>query len=181
MFGNHHADMQSVARGGDLYIRYPDGTLKNLTAAANCCSAGLQGANAIAVRDPAVYWDAGTKAVFSMVVGAPTQQYQVATYYWQLYEISGLALNDTPVITRRRASRPASITSARSTAPTTGSSSRRIGRATVRRTDTRSSTSTSWRRLTAACGASTRPAAICACSIRRPRAISHRRSIASAG
>ena len=99
VFGNHHADMQSVARGGDLYIRYPDGTLKNLTAAANYGSAGLQGANAIAVRDPAVYWD-GTKAVFSMVVGAPTQQYQVATYYWQLYEISGLGLNDTPVITK---------------------------------------------------------------------------------
>jgi len=81
-------------------VRYPDGALKNLTAAAGYGSsdpAGFQGANAIAVRDPAVAWD-GTKALFSMVVGAPTQQYQVATYYWQLYEITGLGASQTPVI-----------------------------------------------------------------------------------
>jgi len=53
VFANHHADMQSVGRGGDLWIRYPDGTLKNLTAAAGYGSSGLQGANAIAVRDGA--------------------------------------------------------------------------------------------------------------------------------
>ena len=56
-------------------------------------------ANAIAVRDPSVYWD-GTKAVFSMLIGAPTQQYQVQTYVWQLYEITGLGQNQTPVITK---------------------------------------------------------------------------------
>lgn len=99
VFGNHHTDMQSVARGGDLWIRYADGSLKNLTSAAGYGSAGMQGAGAIAVRDPAVYWD-GSKAIFSMVVGAPTQQYQVATFYWQLYEISGLGPSDTPVITK---------------------------------------------------------------------------------
>ncbi len=52
-FGNHRATMQSVGRGGDLWIRYPDGTLKNLTAAAGYGSTdptGFQGANAIAVR-----------------------------------------------------------------------------------------------------------------------------------
>ena len=49
-----------------------------------------QGANAIAVRDPAVSWDS-TKAIFSMVVGAPTQRYQVKTFFWQLYEVSGMA------------------------------------------------------------------------------------------
>ena len=32
----------------------------------------FQGANAIAVRDPSVHWN-GTKAVFSMVVGAPSR------------------------------------------------------------------------------------------------------------
>jgi hypothetical protein len=102
VFANHHADMQSLGRGGDLWIRYPDGTLKNLTAAAGYGSTdptGFQGANAIAVRDPSVYWD-GTKAVFSMVVGAATQQYQVKSYFWQLYEISGLGANQTPTITK---------------------------------------------------------------------------------
>ena len=99
VFGNHRAAMDSVSRGGDLWIRYPDGTLKNLTAAAGYGSAGFQGENAIAVRDPAVHWD-GNKALFSMVIGAPTQRYQVKTFYWQLYEISGLTPNDTPVITK---------------------------------------------------------------------------------
>ena len=97
VFGNHQADMQSAPRGGDLYIRYPDGTLKNLTATAGFGMNGQQGAAAIAVRDPAVHWS-GTKAVFSMVVGAPTQQFQVATFHWQLYEVSGLGQSETPVI-----------------------------------------------------------------------------------
>lgn len=68
--GNQSADMDAVPRGGDLYIRYTDGTLKNLTQTAGYGSTGANGfqdQNAIAVRDPAVYWD-GTKAVFSMVV-----------------------------------------------------------------------------------------------------------------
>ena len=102
VFANHHADMQSVGRGGDLWIRYPDGTLKNLTATAGYGSSdptGFQGANAIAVRDPAVSWD-GTKAIFSMVVGAPTQRYEVKTFFWQLYEVSGLGTSQTPVITK---------------------------------------------------------------------------------
>src|SRR5204863_7617852 len=41
-----------------------------------------------------------TKAIFSMVIGAPTKQYQVQTYYWQLYEISGLDQNETQLITK---------------------------------------------------------------------------------
>lgn len=100
VFGNHKATMQSVGRGGDLWIRYPDGTLKNLTAAAGYGSPdAFQGDEAIAVRDPSVHWD-GNKAIFSMVIGAPEQQYQWETYYWQLYEITGLGKNDTPVITK---------------------------------------------------------------------------------
>jgi hypothetical protein len=95
VFANHHADMQSVGRGGDLWIRYPDGTLKNLTAAAGYGSSGLQGANAIAVRDPAVSWD-GSKAIFSMVVGAPRQQYDYTTHYWQLYEITNFGIGHSP-------------------------------------------------------------------------------------
>ena len=99
VFGNHRAAMDSAGRGGDLWIRYPDGTQKNLTAAAGFGVAGMQGATAIAVRDPSVHWD-GTKALFSMVIGAPTQQYQVLNFYWQLYEITGLGQNDMPVITK---------------------------------------------------------------------------------
>src|SRR5215208_359625 len=94
VFANHHADMQSVGRGGDLWIRYPDGTLKNLTETAGYGNTGLQGANAIAVRDPAVSWD-GTKAIFSMVVGAPTEKWQLGTFFWQLYEVSGLGQSQT--------------------------------------------------------------------------------------
>ncbi|MFN4255929.1 MAG: GEVED domain-containing protein [Saprospiraceae bacterium] len=97
-FGNHQASMYAAPRGGDLYIRYTDGTLKNLTQAAGYGNAGMQLANSIAVRDPHVHWS-GTKALFSMVVGAPTQQYQVATFKWKLYEITGLGQNETPVIT----------------------------------------------------------------------------------
>lgn len=99
VFGNHLSDVKSAPRGGDLMIRYPDGTLKNLTATAGYGNSGFQGANSIAVRDPHVHWD-GTKALFSMVVGSPTQRYQVVTYYWQIYEITGLGANDTPVITK---------------------------------------------------------------------------------
>ena len=100
VFGNHKAGMEYTGRGGDLYIRYPNGNLKNLTAAAGYgLPDGFQGAGAISVRDPAVHWD-GTKAVFSMVVGAPTKQYQVITNTWQLYEITGLGANETPVITK---------------------------------------------------------------------------------
>ncbi len=99
VFGNHKASQQDVARGGDLYIRYPDGTLRNLTQAAGYGSAGQQGATAIAVRDPSVHWG-GKRAVFSMVVGAPTQRYQVSTYYWQLYEVGGFGVGETVAITK---------------------------------------------------------------------------------
>jgi hypothetical protein len=98
-FGNHVGSIYSAPRGGDLYIRYTDGSLKNLTQAAGYGQSGQQGAAAIAVRDPSVHWS-GTKVVFSMVVGAPTARYQVTTHYWQLYEITGLAQNETPVITK---------------------------------------------------------------------------------
>src|SRR5262245_30870827 len=69
-FGNHSGDVDAIPRGGDLWIRYGDGTLRNLTEEAGYGSAGMQGANAIAVRDPTVHWD-GQKAVFAMVVGSP--------------------------------------------------------------------------------------------------------------
>jgi len=105
-FANHVANPNTAYRGGDLWIRYADGTLKNLTQAAGYGVTGMQGATGIAVRDPAAHWD-GSKIIFSMVVGAPTAQYQVGTFRWQLYEITGLGSSDTPVITKV-ANQPAS-------------------------------------------------------------------------
>ncbi|MCB1608117.1 MAG: hypothetical protein KDI71_14205 [Xanthomonadales bacterium] len=97
-FANHLPGLQTAYRGGDLWIRYPDGSLRNLTAEAGFGMDGFQGANAIAVRDPAVHWS-GSKAVFSMVVGAPTAQFQVLSYRWQLYEVSGLGQGQSVLIT----------------------------------------------------------------------------------
>ena len=68
-FGNQIPTVQQAPRGGDLWIRYPDGTTKNLTRAAGFGASGMQGTNAIAVREPSVHWS-GTKALFSMVIGA---------------------------------------------------------------------------------------------------------------
>ncbi len=98
-FGNHQAGMQEAGRGGDLWIRYADGSLKNLTKTAGFGMEGQQGDGSIAVRDPSVYWD-GKKAIFSMAVGAPNQQFEVKEFRWQLYEISGLGKDDKPVITK---------------------------------------------------------------------------------
>ena len=96
-FGNHLPNVGACPRGGDLWIRYGDGTRKNLTQAAGYGEEGLQGANSIAVREPCVHWS-GTKALFSMAIGSPAQ-YQSESSRWQMYEISGLAADETPVIT----------------------------------------------------------------------------------
>ena len=100
-FGNHLPTLDACARGGDLYIRYPNGSLKNLTRAAGYGQTGLQTTNAIAVRQPCVHWS-GAKAVFSMVIGAPKRQFDYsAGGVWQLYEITNfINPNATPVITK---------------------------------------------------------------------------------
>ena len=98
-FGNHRASIDAVPRGGDLWIRYPDGSLKNLTRAAGFGNDGMQGSTSIAVREPSVHWT-GTKALFSMVVGAPPRQYEWGEYYWQIYEITNLGSDQTPQIRR---------------------------------------------------------------------------------
>ncbi|MFN8358499.1 MAG: T9SS type A sorting domain-containing protein [Candidatus Kapaibacterium sp.] len=99
VFCNHLGATSSAPRGGDLMIRYPDGSVKNLTQEAGYGSSGMQGALSIAVREPSMHWN-GTKAVFSMVQGAPSSQNDNTQYFWQLYEITGLGKNETPVITK---------------------------------------------------------------------------------
>src|SRR5258708_2293611 len=61
-FGNHLASAAEAPRGGDLWIRYPDGTTKNLTRAAGFGNGGMQSAASIAVREPSVHWS-GTEAL----------------------------------------------------------------------------------------------------------------------
>ncbi len=85
--GNHLADTAHAGRGGDLWIRYTDGTLRNLTRAGGFGTNGVQHGVGIAVRDPYVHWN-GSKAVFSMVVGAPGGPGATTQFFWQLYEIS---------------------------------------------------------------------------------------------
>src|SRR5258706_8322287 len=98
--GNQLADTAHAGRGGDLWIRYDDGTLKNLTRAAGFGANGVQHGIGIAARDPHVHWS-GTKAIFSMVVGAPTNSSDKAQFVWQLYEITNfLDPTATPVITK---------------------------------------------------------------------------------
>src|SRR5205085_12325001 len=81
--GNHLADTAHAGRGGDLWIRYPNGAITNLTRAAGYGTSGSQDGAGIAVRDPFVHWS-GTKAVFSMVVGAPASSGATNQYFWQL-------------------------------------------------------------------------------------------------
>src|SRR5690606_16504202 len=64
-FANHQGSVGSAPRGGGLFIRYPDGSLRELTREAGYGMEGFQGAQSIAVRDPQVHWS-GTKAIFSM-------------------------------------------------------------------------------------------------------------------
>ena len=99
VFANHLATTKSCGRGGDLCILYPDGTLKNLTFLAGYGKSGSQDTTGIAVREPSVHWS-GTKALFSMVVGAPTSQSDPTVFYWQIYEVTGLGELQTPVITK---------------------------------------------------------------------------------
>jgi hypothetical protein len=92
-FANHRTGVNEAPRGGELMLRYPDGSLRSLTAEAGLGESGLQGAGAIAVREPSVHWS-GSKALFSMLVG------NAADSVWQLYEVSGLAKGETAHITR---------------------------------------------------------------------------------
>ena len=95
VFGNHRAETASTSRGGDLWIRYGDGSLRNLTAEAGY---GLAPRQEIAVREPCVHWS-GSKALFAMVVGGTTPN-DYAQVFWQIYEVSGLGAGETVRIAR---------------------------------------------------------------------------------
>jgi hypothetical protein len=84
-FGNHNPQTDATPRGGDLYVRYGDGALRNLTAEAGL---GLEAGREIAVREPSVHWS-GSRALFSMVVGGTTKD-DLSAVYWQIYEAAGL-------------------------------------------------------------------------------------------
>jgi len=98
-FGNHLADTAHAPRGGDLWLRKSTGTLTNITRGLGFGVAGIvQHTNGIAVRQPYVHWD-GTRALFSMIVGAPKNSADTTTFFWQLYELTGLP-NGPYVITK---------------------------------------------------------------------------------
>ncbi len=100
-FGNHGTSIIDSIPGGDLYIRYTDGRLRNLTAEAGLGipSGEIQeGKTPIAVRQPTVHWS-GKKVIFSMLVGGPKARFdRAADRRWQIYEASGLEENEKVVI-----------------------------------------------------------------------------------
>jgi hypothetical protein len=99
-FANHEGHVQEAGRGGDLFLRYPDGTLRNLTQEAGYGETDtFQGPDSISVRDPHVHWE-GTRALFSMVIGATPTQYQWIQTFWQVYEVTGLGVGGSAVITK---------------------------------------------------------------------------------
>jgi hypothetical protein len=102
--GNHLADTTHAGRGGDLWLRYTNGALLNLTRKAGFGTNGVQHGIGIAVRDPFVHWS-GQRALFSMVVGAPTNAADTNIFHWQLYELTNLNVlvvnsNATPAIAK---------------------------------------------------------------------------------
>jgi hypothetical protein len=99
VFGNHRGETDAAPRGGDLYILYPDGVLKNLTSAAGFGGIGLLTSNGIAVRQPCVHWN-GQKALFSMVVGSPNGVNDGTKFFWQIYEVTNIGEYQTPIITK---------------------------------------------------------------------------------
>src|SRR4051794_37881167 len=89
LFGNHLADPAHAGRGGDLWLMVTNLGVVNLTRKAGLGATGSQDGVGIGVRDPSVHWNA-KKAIFSMVVGAPTNSIDPTPFFWQLYEITNL-------------------------------------------------------------------------------------------
>ena len=90
VFGNATGGLEAAPRGGDLWIQLSGRHAQEPDAARGVRAwRARRTAHGIAVREPSVHWS-GTKAVFTMVIGAPTAQYVQGTYFWQIYEVTGL-------------------------------------------------------------------------------------------
>ena len=105
-FGNHLADTAHAGRGGSLLERFSNGQVVDLLAVADWSAipGGKPAANTVAVRNPTVGWNAD-KAIFSMVVGAPSGPTDTTPFLWQLYEITlptqtQLNAGTAPVLTK---------------------------------------------------------------------------------
>src|SRR4051812_48146387 len=111
-FSNHLGDTGHAGRGGSLLIRFSNGQVIDLLSVADwsAVAASKPAANTIAVRNPSVNW-AGDKAIFSMVIGAPSGPTDTTVFIWQLFEITlptqtQLNASTKPVLTKV-ASQPA--------------------------------------------------------------------------
>ncbi len=112
-FGNHLGGTAFAGRGGSLLVRFPANAVPALNhqvvdllsvADWSAIPGGKPAANTVAVRNPCVYWDK-SKAIFSMVIGAPASGSDNTEFFWQLYEITlptqaQLSSNVKPVITK---------------------------------------------------------------------------------
>ena len=93
-FSNHLGGTAFAGRGGSLWVRFgpnanPAHQQIDLLAAADWSAipGGKPSFNTVAVRNPCVHWNAG-RAVFSMVIGAPSSAADNTEFFWQLYEIT---------------------------------------------------------------------------------------------
>ena len=95
-FGNHLGGTAFSGRGGSLWVRFPANAIPALnhqvidllaTSDWSAIPGGHPAPNTIAVRNPSVFWNK-SKAVFSMVAGAPTGPNDNTLFLWQLYEIT---------------------------------------------------------------------------------------------
>src|ERR1043166_1736273 len=84
IFGNHLPDTAHAGRGGALWLMTTNQGLVNLTLKGGFGVNGMQHGVGIDVRDPTIHWS-GTKVLFSMVVGAPTNSTDTTPFFWQLY------------------------------------------------------------------------------------------------
>ena len=92
-FTNISTDMVTSPRGGDLALMNIDGSVRLLTKEAGfgVLSGEIQSEEGISVRQPCVHWD-GCKALFSMVIGGPTEAFDQSYKQnrWQIWEVTNL-------------------------------------------------------------------------------------------
>ncbi len=95
VFGNHLPRTQLAPRGGDLWIRYSDGVLRNLTQEAGL---GTKAGEEIIVREPSVHWS-GAKALVAIAIGGTIKD-DLSPVFYQLYEVTGISKGEAVKFTR---------------------------------------------------------------------------------